>query len=58
MPEKIALDIVNYSADYLLLAVKGNQPKLDNTVERNVPMNKIAVYDGDSYTAQEESHGR
>lgn len=55
--KKIALEIVNQSADYLL-AVKANQPKLADAFTEHFPMSRVATYDGDSYTTQEKSHGR
>ena len=55
--KKIALEIINQGADYLL-AVKGNQPKMADAFTAHFPMHKVATYEGDSYSIQEKSHGR
>lgn len=55
--KKIALEIINQGADYLL-AVKGNQPKLADAFTAHFPMHKVATYEGDSYSTQEKNRGR
>lgn len=55
--KKIALEIINQGADYLL-AVKANQPKLADAFTAHFPMHKVTTYEGDSYSIQEKSHGR
>jgi predicted transposase YbfD/YdcC len=54
---KIAQKIINKNADYLL-AVKGNQGKLDKAFDNYYWPSMLQNFDGDSYSSQEKSHGR
>lgn len=53
----IAEQIVKQGGDYLL-AVKGNQPKLQAAFEQHFPMSRLYRYDGDSFETKEKGHGR
>lgn len=54
----IARTIVERNADYLL-AVKGNQKRLEDAFEQHFPMASLMHYQGDSaFSTQEKSHGR
>lgn len=54
----IAGTIVERNADYLL-AVKGNQKRLEEALEQHFPMTSLMHYQGDSTcSTQEKSHGR
>lgn len=55
--KKIAQKIVDKGADYLL-AVKGNQGKLEGKFEEYFDVSMLQNFDGDSYSTQETSHGR
>ena len=54
---EIAKQIVNKDADYLL-AVKGNQKKLEQAISQMFNSSMINDYDGDKYCIQEQGHGR
>ena len=54
---KIAEKIVKKEGNYLL-AVKGNQGKLQDAFEHHFPLHKLQRWSGDSYTTTEKSHGR
>ena len=54
---KIAEKIVEKEGDYLL-AVKGNQGKLNAAFEQHFPLHKLQNWNGDVYTTTEKSHGR
>ncbi|MPX95157.1 ISAs1 family transposase [Salinivibrio sp. VYel8] len=54
---KIAQKIIDKNADYLL-AVKGNQGKLDKAFDNYYRPAMLQKFDGDSYASQEKSHGR
>ena len=53
----IAQQIVNKDADYLL-AVKGNQPKLEEAMGKVFNSSMLNQYKGDKYSLQEKGHGR
>ena len=53
----IADKIVKKEGDYLL-AVKGNQPKLQAAFEKHFPLPKLSQYDGDRFETKEKAHGR
>jgi predicted transposase YbfD/YdcC len=55
--KKIAQKIVDKGADYLL-AVKGNQGKLEGKFDQYFKIEMLQKFDGDSYSTQEKSHGR
>lgn len=55
--KKIAQKIVDKGADYLL-AVKGNQGKLENQFNEYFDVSMLQDFDGDSYSTQDTSHGR
>lgn len=55
--KKIAQKIVDKGADYLL-AVKGNQGKLEGKFDQYFKIEMLQNFDGDSYSTQEKSHGR
>lgn len=55
--KKITLVILNQGADYLP-AVKANQPMLADAFTVHFPFHKVDTYEGDSYSIQENSHGR
>jgi predicted transposase YbfD/YdcC len=55
--KKVAQKIVSKGADYLL-AVKGNQGKLEAKFDEYFDVNMLQSFDGDSYSTQEKSHGR
>ncbi|OOE33498.1 ISAs1 family transposase [Salinivibrio kushneri] len=54
---KIAQKIIDKNADYLL-AVKGNQGRLDEAFDNYYRPSMLQHFDGDSYSSQEKSHGR
>lgn len=54
---KIAQKIVDKSADYLL-AVKGNQGKLEEAFSEYYHPSMLQEFSGDSYASQDKSHGR
>ena len=53
----IAKAIIDKESDYLL-AVKGNQPRLEKAFKEHFPMHRLVDYDGDYYSTTETSHGR
>jgi predicted transposase YbfD/YdcC len=53
----IAQKVLNKGADYLL-AVKGNQPKLEEAFNNYFRMEMFQHPDSDSYSTQESGHGR
>ncbi len=53
----IAQAIVDQGADYLL-AVKGNQGRLEKAFKKHFSQEKLLDWDGDSYQTDEQSHGR
>ncbi len=55
--KKIAQKILDKEADYLL-AVKGNQGKLEQAFDDYFRMDMLQDFDGSSYSTQEKSHGR
>ena len=55
--KQIAQAILDKEADYLL-AVKGNQKRLENAFEKHFPLHHFANYQGDHFTTQERAHGR
>jgi predicted transposase YbfD/YdcC len=55
--KKIAQKILEKNADYLL-AVKGNQGRLEQAFNECFHMGMLQNYDGDSYSTQEKSRGR
>lgn len=55
--KQIAQAILDKEADYLL-AVKGNQKRLEDAFEKHFPLHHFAHYQGDHFTTQERSHGR
>ncbi|CAH8242582.1 hypothetical protein VAEKB19_7050012 [Vibrio aestuarianus] len=55
--KKIAQKILNKNADYLL-AVKGNQGRLEQAFDNYFDMSMLQKHDGDSYSTQEKSRGR
>lgn len=54
---EIAKQIVEKDADYLL-AVKGNQERLEQAISQTFNSGMINDYDGDKYCIQEQGHGR
>ena len=57
MPKKIAEKILSKEADYLL-AVKGNQGRLEQAFDDYFRMDMLHDFDGSTYSTQEKSHGR
>ncbi|PMM04234.1 transposase [Vibrio breoganii] len=55
--KKIAQKIPDGDADYLL-AVKGNQGRLEQAFDNYFDMSMLQNHDGDSYCTQEKSRGR
>ncbi|WP_081324574.1 ISAs1 family transposase, partial [Vibrio cyclitrophicus] len=55
--KKIAQKILDKNADYLL-AVKGNQGRLEQAFNDYFDMSMLQNHDGDSYSTQEKSRGR
>ncbi|PMN96656.1 transposase [Vibrio sp. 10N.222.55.C12] len=55
--KKIAQKILDKNADYLL-AVKGNQGRLEQAFNNYFDMSMLQNHDGDSYSTQEKSRGR
>ncbi|ELM7987823.1 ISAs1 family transposase, partial [Escherichia coli] len=55
--KKIAQKILEKNADYLL-AVKGNQGRLEQAFDNYFDMSMLQKHDGDSYSTQEKSRGR
>ena len=55
--KQIAQAILDKEADYLL-AVKGNQKRLEDAFEKHFPLHHFANYQGDHFTTQERAHGR
>lgn len=55
--KKIAKKVLEKNADYLL-AVKGNQGKLEQAFDDYFHMGMLQNHDGDSYSTQEKSRGR
>ncbi|MCG6222954.1 ISAs1 family transposase, partial [Vibrio diabolicus] len=55
--KKIAKKILDSDADYLL-AVKGNQGRLEQAFDNYFEMSMLQNHDGDSYSTQEKSRGR
>ncbi|MDV7106402.1 ISAs1 family transposase, partial [Vibrio sp. TH_r3] len=55
--KKIAQKILDVKADYLL-AVKGNQGRLEQAFDSYFDMSMLQNYDGDSYSTQEKSRDR
>ncbi|EPU1457787.1 ISAs1 family transposase [Escherichia coli] len=55
--KKIAQKVLNKNADYLL-AVKGNQGRLEQAFDNYFDMSMLQKHDGDSYSTQEKSRGR
>ncbi len=55
--KEIATEIVNKNADYLL-AVKGNQKSLENSLGNRFHVGMINDFKGDRYSTQEKGHGR
>ncbi|HCG6981481.1 TPA: ISAs1 family transposase [Vibrio parahaemolyticus] len=55
--KKIAQKILEKNADYLL-AVKGNQGRLEQAFNEYFHMGMLQNHDGDSYSTQEKSRGR
>jgi predicted transposase YbfD/YdcC len=53
----IAQQIVDKGADYLL-AVKGNQKKLEDAMGKVFNSSMLNSYEGDKYSIQEKGHGR
>jgi predicted transposase YbfD/YdcC len=53
----IAKTIVEQDADYLL-AVKGNQGKLEAAFDKHFPLSSLSDYQGDYYNTEEKGHGR
>ncbi|GAB2581474.1 ISAs1 family transposase [Nitrincola alkalisediminis] len=53
----IAKAIIDKEADYLL-AVKGNQPRLEKAFKEHFPMSRLLQYEGDCFSTTESSHGR
>lgn len=54
---KIAQKILDKNGDYLL-AVKGNQGRLEQAFDNYFDMSMLQNHDGDSYSTQEKSRGR
>lgn len=54
---EIAKKIVDKGADYLL-AVKGNQGKLQECFEKHFSIEKVSQWKGDIFKTEEKSHGR
>nr|PMH80190.1 rfbR protein [Vibrio sp. 10N.286.48.B7] len=57
MSEENCSKILNKNADYLL-AVKGNQGRLEQAFDNYFDMSMLQKHDGDSYSTQEKSRGR
>lgn len=55
--KQIAQAILDKEADYLL-AVKGNQKRLEDAFEKHFPLHHFANYQDDHFTTQERVHGR
>lgn len=55
--KQIVQKVLNKSADYLL-AVKGNQGRLEQAFDNYFDMSMLQKHDGDSYSTQEKSRGR
>lgn len=55
--KKIAQKILDKNADYLL-AVKGEQGRLEQAFNDYFDMSMLQNHDGDSYSTQEKSRGR
>ncbi len=55
--KKIAQKVLNKNADYLL-AVKGNQGRLEQAFNNYFDMSMLQNHDSDSYSTQEKSRGR
>ena len=55
--KKIAEKILSKEADYLL-AVKGNQGRLEQAFDDYFRMDMLHDFDGSTYSTQEKSHGR
>ena len=55
--KQIAQAILDKEADYLL-AVKGNQKRLEDAFEKHFPLHHFVNYQGDHFTTQERAHGR
>ncbi|WP_418641895.1 ISAs1 family transposase [Vibrio chaetopteri] len=55
--KKIAQKILNKNADYLL-AVKGNQKRLEEAISEIFNSRTINTFGGDKYVTQENGHGR
>ncbi len=53
----IAKTILEREADYLL-AVKGNQGKLEAAFDKHFPLSSLSHYSGDYYNKEEKGHGR
>lgn len=54
---KIAQQIVDQKGDYLL-AVKGNQGRLNEAFNQHFNVVTLSKYDGPSYSTEEKAHGR
>lgn len=55
--KKIAQKVLNKNADYLL-AEKGNQDRLEQTLDNYFNMGMLQKHDGDSYSIREKSSDR
>jgi len=55
--KEIAKSILEREADYLL-AVKGNQRKLEAAFDKHFPLSSLSHYQGDYYNTEENGHGR
>lgn len=55
--KEIAKTILEREADYLL-AVKGNQGKLEAAFDKHFPLSSLSHYSGDYYNTEEKGHGR
>jgi predicted transposase YbfD/YdcC len=55
--KEIAKSILEREADYLL-AVKGNQGKLEAAFGKHFPLSSLSHYQGDYYNTEENGHGR
>ena len=55
--KKIAQTIINKNADYLL-AVKGNQKRLEQAFDNIFSLSDLQSESGDTYSTKEKSHGR
>ncbi|PJE78769.1 hypothetical protein CI610_02275 [invertebrate metagenome] len=53
----IAKAITKKEGDYLL-AVKGNQGRLEQAFKKHFSLNKLSQWESDSYRTDEQSHGR